>query len=143
MKIAAEADPDLSFRISQRLPIVSKGIAGGLAALYDNVSEHSDEQELLGSVLQAVAKVSAYNQVRIGNALSRALPRLGQKLGSAPVIEMVMSVYKTIESEQSLQAFIKAAFKIPGWGPIEDAALLADKNLPGAVRSILSTRSLR
>ncbi len=143
LKIAAEADPDLSFRISQRIPIVSKGIAGGLAALYDNVSEHSDDQELLGSVLQAVAKVSAYNQVRIGNALRRTLPRLGQKLDSAPVIEMVMSVYKTIESEQSLKALFKAALEIPGWGPKENAALLADKELSSAVRSVLSTRNRR
>jgi hypothetical protein len=143
LKIAAEADPNLSFRISQRIPIVTKGIAGGLAALYDNVSEHSDDPKLLGSVLQAVAKVSAHNQARIGNALRRTLPRLGQKLGSAPVIEMVMSVHKTIESEQSLKVFIKAALKIPGWGPNEDAALLADKDLSGAVRSILSTHARR
>jgi hypothetical protein len=143
LKITAEADPDLSFRISQRIPIVSKGIAGGLAALYDNVSEHSDDPELLGSVLQAVARVSTYNQVRIGNALSRTLPRLGQKIGSAPVIEMVMSVYKTIESEQSLRALFKAALEIPDWGPKENAALLADRDLSGAVRSILSTRTRR
>ncbi|HBB87922.1 MAG TPA: hypothetical protein DC047_09930 [Blastocatellia bacterium] len=143
LKITAEADPALSFRISQRIPIVSKGIAGGLAALYDNVSEHSDDQELLGSVLRAVAKVSAYDQVRIGNALSRTLPRLGQKLGSAPVIEMVMSVYKTIESEQSLRAILKAALEIPGWGPKENAALLADTELSSAVRSVLSTRTRR
>ncbi|HEY0367477.1 MAG TPA: hypothetical protein VGC73_13490, partial [Pyrinomonadaceae bacterium] len=143
LKITTEADPALSFQISQRIPIVSKGIAGGLAALYDNVSEHSDDQELLGSVLQAVAKVSAFNQVRIGNALSRTLPRLGQKLGSAPVIEMVMSVYKTIGSEQSLKVFFKAALEIPGWGPKENAALLADKELPSAVRSVLSTRTRR
>ena len=143
LKMGAEADPDLSFRISQRIPIVSKGIAGGLAALYDNVSEHSDDPELLSTILQAVAKVSTYNQVRIGNALSRTLPRLGQKIGSTPVIEMVMSVYKTIESEQSLKAFFKAALEIPGWGPKENAALLADKDLSGAVRSILSTRTRR
>lgn len=143
LKITAEADPDLSFRISQRIPIVSKGIAGGLAALYDNVSEHSDDPELLGSVLRAVARVSIYNQVRIGNALGRTLPRLGQKIGSAPVIEMVMSVYKTIESEQSLRVLFKAALEIPGWGPKENAALLADRDLSGAVRSILSTRTRR
>ncbi|MFY9622512.1 MAG: CHAT domain-containing protein [Pyrinomonadaceae bacterium] len=143
LKITAEADPDLSFRISQRIPIVSKGIAGGLAALYDNVSEHSDDPELLGSVLQAVAIVAAYNQVRIGNALSRTLPRLGQKIGTAPVIEMVMSVYKNIKSEQSLRALFKAALEIPGWGPKENAALLADKDLPEAVRSVLSTRTRR
>jgi hypothetical protein len=94
LKTTAEADPDLSFRVSQRIPIVDKGIAGGLAALYDNVSEHTDDPELLGCLLQAVATVSVYNQVRIGNALSHILPRLGQKIGSAPVIEMVMSVYK-------------------------------------------------
>lgn len=143
LRITAEADPDLSFRISQLIPIVSKGIAGGLAALYDNVSEHSDDPELLESVLQAVARVSTYNQVRIGNALSRTLPRLGQKIGSAPVIEMVMSVYKSIESEQSLRALFKAALEIPGWGPKENAALLADRDLSGGVRSILSTRTRR
>jgi hypothetical protein len=143
LKIAAEADPDLSFRVSQRIPIVNKGIAGGLAALYDNVSEHSDDPELLGSVLQAVARVSAYNQVRIGNALSRTLPRLGQKIGGATVIEMVMSVYKTIESEQSLRALFKAALEIPSWGHKENAALLADRDLSRAVRSILSTHTRR
>ena len=90
-----------------------------------------------------MAKVSAYNQVRIGNALSRTLPRLGQKLGSASVIEMVMSVYKTIESEQSLRTLFKAALEIPGWGPKENAALLADKDLSSAVRSVLSTRTRR
>lgn len=143
LKITAEADPDLSFRISQRIPIVNKGIAGGLAALYDNVSEHSDDPELLGSVLQAVATVSAHNQARMVNALSRTLPRLGQKIGSAPVIEMVMSVYKNIKSEQSLSALFKAALEIPGWGPKENAALLADRHLSSAVRSILSTRTRR
>jgi hypothetical protein len=143
LKITAEADPDLSFRISQRIPIVSKGIAGGLAALYDNVSEHSDDPELLGGVLQAVATISAYNQVRIGNALSRTLPRLGQKIGSTSVIEMVMSVYKNIKNEQSLRALFKAALEIPGWGPKENTALLADRDLSGAVRSVLSTRTRR
>jgi hypothetical protein len=143
LKITAEADPDLSFRVSQRIPLVGKGIAGGLAALYDNVSEHTDDPELLGSLLQAVATVSAYDQGRIGNALSRTLPRLGQKIGGAPVIEMVMSVYKNIKSEQSLRALFKAALEIPGWGPKENAALLADKGLSGAVRSILSTRTRR
>jgi hypothetical protein len=143
LKITAEADPDLSFRISQRIPIVSKGIAGGLAALYDNVSEHSDDSELLVGVLQAVATVSTYNQVRMGNALRRTLPRLAQKLGSAPVIEMVMSVYKTIDNEQSLKALFNAALEIPGWGLKENEALLADKDLSGAVRSILSTRTRR
>jgi ABC-type multidrug transport system fused ATPase/permease subunit len=143
LKITAEADPDLSFRLSQRIPIVDKGIAGGLAALYDNVSEHSDDPELLGSVLQAVARVSTYSQVRIGNALGRTLPRLGQKIGSRPVIEMVMSVYKNIKSEQSLRVLFKAALEIPGWGPKENAALLADKDLSGAIRSILSTRTRR
>jgi hypothetical protein len=63
---------------------------------------------------------------------------LAQKIGSTHVIEMVMSVYKTIESEQSWQAL-----KIPGWGPNEDGVLLADKNLSGTVRGILSTRSRR
>jgi len=143
LKITAEADADLSFRISQRIPIVTKGIAGGLAALYDNVSEHTDDPELLSDVLQAVATVSIYNQARIGNALRRTLPRLGQKIGSTPVIEMVMSVYEDIKSEQSLQALFKAALEIPGWGPKENAALLADKDLSGAVRSILSTRTRR
>jgi hypothetical protein len=143
LKIAAEADPDLSFRISQRIPIVTKGIAGGLAALYDNVSEHSDDPELLRTVLQAVGRVSNYDQVRIRNALGRALPRLGQKIGSRPVLEMVMSVYKKIDNEQSLRAFFRAALEIPGWGPKENAALLADKDLPGTVRSILSTRTPR
>jgi hypothetical protein len=143
LKITAEADPDLSFQVSQRIPIVDKGIAGGLAALYDNVSEHTDDPELLGWLLQAVATVSAYYQVRIGNALSRILPRLGQKLGSAAVIEMVMSVYKNIKSEQSLRVLFKAALEIPDWGPKENAALLADRDLSGAVRSILSTRTRR
>jgi hypothetical protein len=143
LKITAEADPDLSFRVSQRIPIVDKGIAGGLAALYDNVSEHTDDPELLGCLLQAVATVSVYNQVRIGNALSRILPRLGQKIGSAPVIEMVMSVYKNIKSEQSLRALFKAALEIPDWGPKENATLLADRDLSGTVRSILSTRTRR
>jgi hypothetical protein len=143
LKITTEADPDLSFRVSQRIPIVDKGIAGGLAALYDNVSEHTDDPELLGCLLQAVTTVSAYDQVRIGNALSRTLPRLGQKIGSAPVIEMVMSVYKNIKSEQSLRTLFKAALEIPDWGPKENAALLADRDLPGAVRSILSTRTRR
>jgi hypothetical protein len=143
LKITAEADPDLSFRVAQRIPIVGKGIAGGLAALYDNVSEHNDDPELLGRLLQAVATVAAYNQVRIGNALSRILPRLGQKIGSAPVIEMVMSVYKDIKSEQSLQDLFKAALEIPDWGPKENAALLADRDLSGTVRSILSTRTRR
>jgi len=143
LKFTAEADPDLSFRISQRIPIVNKGIAGGLAALYDNVSEHSNDPELLGSVLRAVAIVAAHNQVRIGNALSRTLPRLGQKIGSKRVIGMVMSVYKNIKSEQSLRDLFRAALEIPGWGPKENAALLADKNLSGAVRSILSTRTRR
>lgn len=143
LKIAAEAKPDLTFRISQRIPINSKGIAGGLAALYDNVSEHSDDPELLANVLQAVARVSTYSQVRIGNALSRTLPRLAQKIGSGPVIEMVMSVYTTIKSDQSLRNLFRAALEIPGWGPKENAALLADKNLTGAVRSILSTRTRR
>ncbi|MFL6414563.1 MAG: hypothetical protein ACJ74Y_02695, partial [Bryobacteraceae bacterium] len=143
LKITAEADPDLSFRVSQRIPIVDKGIAGGLAALYDNVSEHTDDPELLGRLLQAVATVSVYNQVRIGNALIRILPRLGQKIGSARVIEMVMSVYKNIKSEQSLRDFFSAAVKIPDWGPREIATLLADRNLSGAVRSILSTRTRR
>jgi len=82
LKITAEADPALSFRISQRIPIVSKGIAGGLAALYDNVSEHSDDQELLGSVLRAVAKVSAYDQVRIGNALAVPYRGWGRNLAA-------------------------------------------------------------
>jgi hypothetical protein len=143
LKITAEADPDLSFRISQRIPIVSKGIAGGLAALYDNVSEHSDDPDLLGSVLQAMAIVSAQNQVRIGNALRRTLPRLAQKIGSTPVIEVVMAVYKNIESEQSLLAFFKAALEIPGWGPKENAVLLADRDLSSAVRGVLSTRTWR
>jgi hypothetical protein len=143
LKITAEVDPDLSFRISQRIPIAGKGIAGGLAALYDNVSEHGDDPELLGNVLQAVATVSTYNQVRIGNALRRTLPRLGQKIGSRAVIEMVMSVYKEIEGEQSLQDLFRAALDIPGWGPQENAALLADKDLPSAVLSVLSNRSRR
>ena len=90
-----------------------------------------------------MAKVCTYEQDRIKNALLRTLPRLGQKLGSKPVIEMVMSVYKTIESEKALEVLITAALKIPGWGPQEDAVLLADKNLPSAVRSILSTRTRR
>jgi len=143
LKITTEADPDLSFRVSQRIPIIDKGIGGGLAALYDNVSEHTDDPELLVCLLQAVATISVYNQVRIGNALSRILPRLGQKIGSAPVIEMVMSVYKNIKSEQSLRALFKAALEIPHWGPKENAALLADRDLSSAVRSILSTRTRR
>jgi hypothetical protein len=143
LKMPAEADPGLSFRLSQRIPITTKGIAGGLAALYDNVSEHTDDPELLGSVLQALAKVCTYNQDRIGNALRRMLPRLGHKIGSAPVIEMVMSVYKNIESERILKALFYAALESPGWGPKEDAAVLADPNLSAAVRSILSTRSRR
>ncbi len=143
LRMAAEADPDLSFQISQRIPVNNKGLAGGLAALYDNVSAHSDDPELLGAVLQAVATVATYNQVRIGNALKRTLPRLGQKIGSTPVIEIVMSIYKTIESEQSLKDLFIAAFEVPGWGPKEDAALLEDKDLPRSVRSILSTRARR
>jgi hypothetical protein len=143
LKVASEADPELAFRISQRIPIINKGIAGGLAALYDNVSEHSDDPNLLGAVLEAVGKISSFNQVRIGNALSRTLPRLGQKLGSSRVIEMVMTVYKEIKSEQSLRALFKAALEIPGWGAEENEALLRDKELPGAVRSLLSTRARR
>jgi len=98
---------------------------------------------LLNAVLQAVAKVCIYDQDRIKNALLRTLPRLGEKIGSKPVIEMVMSVYKTIESDKALEVFVTAAVKIPGWGPQEDAVLLADKNLPSAVRSVLSTRTRR
>lgn len=143
LKFGADADPGLSFRISQRIPITSKGIAGGLAALYDNVSEHSDDEVLLNAVLQAVTKVCIYDQDRIKNALIRTLPRLGQKIGSKPVIEMVMSVYKTIKSDEALKALFTAALQIPGWGPQEDKALLADKNLPAAVRSVLSTRTRR
>lgn len=143
LRIATEADPDLTFRISQRIPISSKGIAGGLAALYDNISEHSEDPDVLGGLLSAVAKISTYDQVRIGNALSRTLPRLARKIGRTRVIEMVMSVYRTIENEKALSALVKAALKVPGWGPEEDAALLADKNLPRAVRSILSNRARR
>jgi hypothetical protein len=143
LKLTAESEPNTSFRISQRIPIFSKGVAGGLAALYDNVSEHSDDPELLDSVLQAVAKVAAYDQLRMGNALNRTLPRVGQRLGSARVIEMVMSLYKSIDNEQSLKALIKAALEIPGWGPKENALLLADKDLPASVRSILTTRTRR
>lgn len=141
LKITAETDPALAFQISQRIPIVNKGIAGGLAALYDNVSEHSDDSDLLGEVLEAVGKISSFNQLRMGNALRRTLPRLGQKLGSARVIEMVMRVYKNIKDEQPLRLLLKAALEIPGWGATENAELLKDKDLPGAVRSLLSMRA--
>jgi hypothetical protein len=98
---------------------------------------------VLLSVLEAVAKVAVHDQLRMGNALNRTLPRLAQKIGSTPVIEMVMSIYKTIESEPALKALFKAALEIPGWGQKENTALLADKDLPDAVRSVLSTRTRR
>jgi hypothetical protein len=141
LKITAETDPALAFQISQRIPIVNKGIAGGLAALYDNVSEHSDDYDLLGEALEAVGKISSFNQLRIGNALHRTLPRLGQKLGSGRVIEMVMRVYKNIKDEQPLRLLFKAALEIPGRGAAESAELLKDKDLPSAVRSLLSMRA--
>ena len=110
LKIASENNPALAFRISQRIPIINKGIAGGLAALYDNVSEHRDDPELLGEVLEAFGKISGYSQLRMGNALRRSLPCLDRKFGSAKVIAMVIRVYKTIEDEQAIRWYCQLNF---------------------------------
>jgi hypothetical protein len=141
LKMAAETDPNLAFHISQRIPVLNKGIAGGLAALYDNVSDHSDDRDLLARVLEGFRRIAAYSQLRMRNALRRSLPRLGRKLGSAKVIEMVMHVYAEIEDEQALRVWLRAAIEIPGWGPTQNSELLRDQHLPGTIRSLLSTRS--
>jgi Ternary complex associated domain 9 len=143
LKIAAESDPALAFEVSRRVPVISKGVAGGQAPLYDQISKYSDELGLLTALLAAVAVVSPFNQVHIGNALRRTLPRLSQKLGVPPVIEMIFKTYKQIENEQALQAFFRAAFEIPGWSEAETATLLKEKDLPSVVRSLLSARVRR
>lgn len=140
LKIACESNPRVAFKVSQRITILNKGIAGGLAALYDNVSEHSEDVDLLSEVLIAFGKIAGYSQLRMGNALRRSLPRLAHKLGRAPVIEMVIRTYPSIKHEQALRSLFRAAFAIPGWGASENAELLKDEKLPSSIRGLLSTR---
>jgi hypothetical protein len=143
LKILAEADPRLAFNISKRIPIINKAVAGGLAALYDQVSEHSDEVSLLTDLLESVAVVSRFNQVRMANALRRTLARLDHKLGGRKVVEMVLGVYREISDERALETFFEAALRIPSWTEEDAATLLRDPDLPGSVRSILSTKIMR
>jgi len=143
LKIACESNPRVAFTVSQRIEILDKGIAGGLAALYDNVSEHSKDVDLLSEVLTAFGKIAGYPQLRMGNALRRSLPRLARQLGSSPVIQMVMRAYPEVKDEQALRSLFRAAFAIPGWSERENAQLLKDKNLPGSIRGLLSTRIIQ
>jgi hypothetical protein len=142
LKIFAEANPRLAFDFSKRLPLISKGVAGGLAALYDRISQYSDEASLLSAILESVAIVSRFNQVRMKNALRRTLPRLDQKLGGRKVVEMVLRAYKDIHDEEALKTFIEAALRV-SWTAEEVATLLQDAELPGSVRSILSAQAKR
>ncbi|HST21065.1 MAG TPA: hypothetical protein VLR90_08110, partial [Blastocatellia bacterium] len=140
LKIFARANPRLAFELSKRIPIVHKSVAGGIASLYDQVSEHTSDRELLFDVLEGIPAVSKFNQIRMKNALSRMLPRLNQKLSGRYVVEMVLRVYKQITDEQALLTFIDAALRIPSWTEEDTKTLLQDRDLPSSVLSLLSRK---
>ncbi|MGA9768031.1 MAG: hypothetical protein WBV94_03260 [Blastocatellia bacterium] len=140
LKIFAKSNPRLAFDLSRRIPIVHKSVAGGIASLYDQVSEHTSDRALLFDVLEGVTTVIKFNQVRMKNALSRMLPRLNQKLGGRYVVEMILRVYKQITDEQALLTFIEAALRIPSWTEEDTKTLLQDRNLPSSVLSLLSRK---
>lgn len=143
LKIIAEADPQRTFDFSKRIPLISKGVAGGLAALYDQVSEHGEGEPLLLDVLERVAEVSRFDQVRMKNALRRTLRQLDQKLGGRKVVEMVFETYKTITDEAALKTFIDAASRAASWTEDDTMRLLQGADLPGSVRGLLAAKIKR
>jgi hypothetical protein len=140
LKIIAEADPKLTFEFVNRIPIISKGVAGGLATVYDQISEHGDEESLLLELLDNVARVSKFNQVRISKALKRILTQLDQKLGGRKVVAMVFGAYKDIKDDKALKTFIEAALKVRSWTRQDTMNLLGDSDLPGPVRGLLAAK---
>lgn len=138
LKVACLSDPGMALKIGQRVPIISKGVAGGLAALYDQVSARGeDDRGLLAEVLEGVRSISRYDQMRMGNALHRILPRLSRGLGVKKVAEWALETAEQIENEQSLNTFIKAALEIPGWGEEATEVLLRSGRLPDSTVGII------
>jgi hypothetical protein len=143
LKIIAEADPQKTFDFSKRIPLINKGVAGGMAALYDQVSEHGEGEPFLLDVLERVAEVSKFDQVRMKNALRRTLRQLDQKLGGRKVVETIFGTYKTITDEAALKTFIEAALRVTSWTEEDTMRLLQDADLPGSVRGLLAAKIKR
>ena len=141
LKIFAGTDPRSVFEFSKRLPLLNKGVAGGLASVYDQISKHTKEEALLLELLDSVAEVSKFDQVRMWKALRSTLRQLDQKLGGRKVVEAVLRTYKHIEDERSLKTFIDSALLVPSWTEEDTMTLLKDPDLPDSVRGLLASRT--
>jgi hypothetical protein len=138
LKIACVSDPHLAFQVGRRVPVISKGVAGGLAALYDQVSARGEHDEtLLRDVLDGVREICGYDQMRMGNAIQRILPRLSRGLGAKMVADWALETCRQIRNEQALNTFVKAALELPGWGEEETDALLRGEWMPESTVGIV------
>lgn len=141
LKIGCVSDPRLAFQVGRRVPVISKGVAGGLAALYDQVSARGEhDEELLKEVLGGVQEICGYDQMRMGNAIQRILPRLSRGLGAKVVAEWALETCRQIKNEQALNTFVKAALELPGWGEEETDALLRSEWVPNSTVWIVLTK---
>ena len=140
LKIFAEENPYLALKMSNRFPLLTKGVAGALSALYDNISAHCDDRAILLKLVDQFAEVCKFNQRRISNSLRRALPRLDLKLGDRIVVDMILMTYKQIKEEQALEALIAAAIKVSSWTEQDTITLLEDTDFSGPARGLLLAR---
>jgi hypothetical protein len=115
LKISAYSNPPLAYRIASRCQIVSAGVAKDLAALYSNISDHSDDPALLSNLLEGFSNIAVLDGVHnniFRNALGRALPKIDRKLGGRHVAEMITKVYLRIKDERILVDLLEAADRV-------------------------------
>lgn len=137
--IFAKEDTYLVLNISDSCRLVSKGVAGALSALYENITKYSDDANILMRCLDGFGKVCHFSQKRIGNSLRRGLPLLDQKLHDKKVTDMIFKTYKEIKDERALETLIRAALEVPSWTKDDTKILAQDQQLPSSIRGVLMT----
>jgi hypothetical protein len=143
LKIYAVSNASLALDISDRCILATKGVAGALSALYENITNHSDDPWVLNRILDNFTNVLGYRQTRIGNSLRRALLRLDEKLKSRRVVGMFFSTYKQVEDQKTLEDFVRAVIHVPSFTDQDAVELLNDPDLPSTVRGIVLGRNKR
>lgn len=143
LKITCVTDTRLAFDFSKRVPRISRGVVGALAAVYDRISEYGEDESLLLELLDEAAGVSGVDQIRMRNALRRILFQLDKKLGGRKVVDMVLRTYKSITDERALKTFIDAALRVPSWTEEDSTTLLKNPDLPSPVRALIAAKRIR
>lgn len=117
LNLYAYYNPEQAFSITKLCNQVSNVVSDALIKLYKTISKHTDNAqilvEILGQVKTIITRPGSHSDIR--NNLAFMMQTIDRKLGENVVVNMILSTYPLILSDDVMEDFFEAAVNIDSW----------------------------